>query len=85
MRPIQYFIFLSFISLFSFSSCQTGPQCPAYNGLTYNDQYNPNLANKKYASNKDKVEAKKKAELNPKKMKKGRSSLFPKSFGVRSR
>lgn len=78
-------IFLTCLFILTFTSCQTGPQCPAYNGLTYNDQYNPNLTEKKYASNKAKVEAKKKAELNPKKTKRGRSSLFPKSFGVRSR
>ncbi len=73
------------IALFTFTSCHRGPVCPAYNGLTTNGQFNPNVENKEYASNKDKVEAKRKAELSPKTARPGKSSLFPKSFNVRSR
>ena len=77
---------LAICTIIGFTSCQRN-LCPAYNGLTHNNQFNPNIENKEYKSNKDKVEAeaKKNAELNPKSNKKGRSSLFPKGFRVRSR
>jgi len=68
---------------FAFSSCHRGPVCPAYNGLTHNNQFNPNVENKEYKSNKEKVEAKKKAELSRKKVKRGKSSLFPKGVKIR--
>lgn len=75
---------LLFIILFGFSSCQKN-LCPAYNGLTHDNQFNPNTENKEYASNKAKVEAKKKEQLSPKRSKRGKSSLFPKNYRVKSR
>ena len=67
---------------FLFSACHKGPLCPAYNSVhsDKNYAYNPNNANRSDKNNKADVEAKKKAELSPKRAKRGRTSLFPKGM-----
>ena len=70
------------VGLFSFSSCYQGPVCPAYNSVhsDRNYGYNPNNADRAEKNNKADIEAKKKAQLSPKRAKRGKTSLFPKGM-----
>ena len=70
------------IGILSFSSCHQGPACPAYNSVhtDKNYGYNPNNAARAEKDNKADIEARKKAELSPKRSKRGKSSLFPKGM-----
>lgn len=71
---------LSFMIIVVISSCNQGPACPAYNSVhtDKNYAYNPNNAERAKNDNKGDIEARKKAELSPKRSKKGKTSLFPK-------
>lgn len=73
---------LLLIGTLSFSSCHQGPLCPAYNSVhsDKNYGYNPNNATRAEENNKADIEARKKAELSPKRSKRGKSSLFPKGM-----
>ncbi len=79
MKFIYVFIF---VGLFSFCSCHQGPVCPAYNSVhsDRNYGYNPNNADRAEKNNKADIEARKKAELSPKRSKRGKTSLFPKGM-----
>ncbi len=71
---------LCLLATLTLGACQKNV-CPAYNGLTHDNQFNPNVENKEYKNNKAKVDAKKKDQLSPKSSKRGKSSLFPKRMG----
>ncbi|WMX14102.1 MULTISPECIES: hypothetical protein [unclassified Aureispira] len=68
--------------MLSFSACNQGPACPAYNSVhnTKDYGYNPNNAARAKENNKADIEARKKAALSPKAAKRGRTSLFPKGM-----
>ena len=71
-----------------FSSCHKGPSCPAYKSVGNNPfMVKPDEPGGSGSAkdNKRKVEKKKKEQLSRKNSRAGRSSLFPKSFGVKSR
>jgi hypothetical protein len=70
------------VVLLSFTSCHQGPVCPAYNSVhsDRNYGYNPNNADRAEKNNKADIEARKKAELSPKRSKRGKTSLFPKGM-----
>ncbi|MFK7797708.1 MAG: hypothetical protein AB8E82_09650 [Aureispira sp.] len=77
---IVFFILL--VTLATFSACNQGPACPAYNSV-HNSRdygYNPNNAARAKNDNKADIEAKKKAALSPKGTKRGKTSLFPKGM-----
>ena len=73
---------LLLIGMLAFSSCNQGPACPAYNSVhtDKNYGYNPNNAKRAADNNKADIEARKKAELSPKRSKRGKTSLFPKGM-----
>lgn len=73
---------LLLIGMLSFSACNQGPACPAYNSVhnTKDYGYNPNNAARAKENNKADIEAKRKAALSPKSAKRGRTSLFPKGM-----
>lgn len=80
---MKFFSFcLLLIGLLSFSACNQGPSCPAYNSVhnTKDYGYNPNNAARSKENNKADIEARKKAALSPKAAKRGRTSLFPKGM-----
>jgi len=73
---------LLLIGMLSFSACNQGPACPAYNSVHNSKDYgyNPNNADRAKDNNKADIAAKKKAALGPKSAKRGRTSLFPKGM-----
>jgi len=73
------------VGMLTFSSCHQGPLCPAYNSVhtDKNYGYNPNNKARSEEDNKADIEARKKAELSPKRSKRGKTSLFPKGMRVR--
>lgn len=73
---------LLLVGMLSFSSCQQGPLCPAYNSVHNSKDYgfNPNNAERAKNNNKADIEARKKAELGGGRQKRGKSSLFPKGM-----
>lgn len=75
-------LILVLVGVMSFTSCQQGPLCPAYNSVhsDKNYGYNPNNAKRAETDNKADIEARKKAELSQASMKRGKSSLFPKGM-----
>ncbi len=81
------FACLMFLFLLSYTACNKGPVCPAYNSVHTNKDYgyNPNNAARKKNNNKKDVEAKKKSQLSKKASRPGRTSLFPKGMGPKSR
>ena len=80
MKLLSFCLLL--IGMLSFSACNQGPSCPAYNSVhnTKDYGYNPNNTARSKENNKADIEAKKKAALSPKAAKKGRTSLFPKGM-----
>lgn len=80
MKSLSLILFL--LGILTFSSCQQGPLCPAYNSVhsDKNYAYNPNNAKRGETDNKGDIEARKKAELSQASAKRGKSSLFPKGM-----
>jgi hypothetical protein len=90
MKKVLNIGILLFAMLFvsaSFSSCNRGASCPAYEGLDpgRGNSNNPNSEAQKTGNNKKDVEKKKKEQLNARYNTKKSSSLFPKHMGVKSR
>jgi hypothetical protein len=80
MKLLSFCLLL--IGMVSFSACNQGPACPAYNSVHNSKDYgyNPNNAERAKENNKADIAAKKKAALSPKSAKRGRTSLFPKGM-----